>query len=68
MKYITLGIPDNLYTFVLDIFKHIPQATIKEEAEFEVREWQKKIVRKRIKNSKHQFNTFQNPDKYPKEY
>lgn len=52
MKQLTINIPDNLYASVVELFKHIPKVTIQEEADFEIPEWQKKIVRERIKNAK----------------
>ncbi len=52
MRQLTISVPDNLYDSVLDLFKHIPKVTIQEEEEFKVPEWQKKIVRERIKKFK----------------
>ena len=52
MKHLTIGIPDNLYNSILALFKHIPSVTITEEEEFVIPQWQKNIVRERIKSAK----------------
>ena len=52
MKHVTLSVPDKLYNTILSLFRYIPEVTIKEEADFDVPAWQKKIVRQRIKNAK----------------
>lgn len=52
MKHLTISIPDNLYSSFLKLVKHLPDVTIREEEDFTVPEWQKEIVRQRIKNAK----------------
>ena len=52
MKQLTINIPDNLYASVVELFKHIPKVTIQEQADIEIPEWQKKIVRERVKKFK----------------
>ena len=69
MKRITLNIPDNKYEFFLELVKNLGLEKVKEEPveasqealgieedEYVVPEWQKEIVRERVKNTR--------PDEY----
>ena len=48
---ITLDIPENKYQFFLELIKSLNFITV-EDRELTIPEWQKKIVRDRIKNTK----------------
>ena len=52
MKHVTIGIPNKQYAMVLKLVKSLPDITIREEEDFVIPEWQKEIVRQRIKNAK----------------
>jgi len=52
MKQLTVTIPDEFYNTFIEFFKHIPEAKIDENKDFEVPEWQKEMVLERIKNAK----------------
>ena len=49
MKQVTLNIPDSKYQFFIELINHLG---FDKPAELPIPEWQKNIVRDRIKNSK----------------
>ncbi len=54
MKEVTLKIPENKYQFVLELLHQLglSVSTNSNDQNFEIPEWQKKIVLDRIKNAK----------------
>lgn len=48
MKHLTISIPDNQYASFLKLVKSLPDITITEEVVFDIPEWQKEILDKRL--------------------
>lgn len=51
MKHITLQIPENKYAFFMELLRNFDFVKIEDEAETEIPEEHKEIVRERIKKS-----------------
>ncbi len=49
MKQITLNIPENKYSFILELIKSIPYIQVQKEND--IPEFHKKIIDERLKNS-----------------